>query len=335
MIALLGLVVIYVRDSFRSQEELKAENIVLRHQLNVLRRKAPGKARLRSLDRALFVWLYRLFPSLLGAIAIVKPSTVIGLHRAGYRAWWRWKSRGPVGRPKVDRELRDLIRRMSLENPLWGAPRIHGEILLLGFTVAQAMVSKYMFRRSSGPSQGWRTFLRNHRDGVVSITPTIAFERLYALVVLRHLRRKIVHIAVTRHPTVEWLARQITETFPWDSAPTILLRDNDEVFGEVFQRHVRAIGIRDHPITPRSPWQNGYVERVIGSIRRECLDHMIVLGEIHLQHTFDAYARYYNSARTHLALGKNAPIKRSIRHRGDIHARPFLGGLHHQYVRTE
>lgn len=149
-------------------------------------------------------------------------------------------------------------------------------------------------------------------------TPTITFERLYALVVLRHLRREIVHIAVTRHPTAEWLARQITEAFPWDSAPAILIRDNDRVFGEVFWRRVRAMGIRDHPITPRSPWQNGYVERIIGSIRRECLDHMIVLGEIHLQHTLDAYASYYNSARTHLALGKNAPIRRPVRHLGDI-----------------
>jgi transposase InsO family protein len=337
MIALFGLVFIYVRDSFRSQEQLKAEIILLRHQLNVLRRRNQRTPRLRGVDRAMFVWLYRLVPSVLGAVAIVKPQTVIGWHRAGFRAFWRWKSGGPVGRPRIDRELRDLIRQMNRENPLWGAPRIHGELLMLGFAVAQATVSKYMGKRGGGSSQGWRTFLHNHRDGIVSIdlltAPTIGFERLYALVILRHLRREIVRITVTKHPTAEWLARQITEAFPWDSAPEILIRDNDKIFGAVFQRRVRAMEIRDHPITPRSPWQNGYVERVIGSIRRECLDHMIVLCEAHLQRTLDSYARYYNSVRTHLALDKNALIYRPVRHRGKIHAQPILGGLHHHYVR--
>jgi transposase InsO family protein len=292
MIALLRLFISWVRDGFRSQEQLRAENTLLRHQLNVLRRKISRSVQLRSTDRALFVWLYRLCPGILKAAAIVRPEPVIGWHRAGYRALWRWKSRGPVGPPKIDRELRDLIRQMSQENPLWGAPRIHGELLLLGFLLAQATVSKYMVRRSDGSSQGWRTFLRNQRDGIVSLdlltTPTIGFERLYAFVILRHLRREIVRIAVTKHPTAEWLSRQITEAFPWDSAPEILIRDNDKAFGGVFQRRVRAMGIRDHPITARSPWQNGYVERVIGSIRRECLDHMIVLGEAHLQRTLDA-----------------------------------------------
>jgi transposase InsO family protein len=320
-------------------DELKAEIIVLRHQLNVLRSRDQRAVRLRGIDRAVFVWLYRLFPSILRAFAIVRPETVVRWHRAGFRAWWRWKSRSPAGRPKIDRELRDLIRQMSQENPLWGAPRIHGELLLLGFSVAQATVSKYIVRRSGGSSQGWRTFLRNHGDGIVSIdlltAPTIAFERLYAFVILRHLRREIVRIVVTKHPTAEWLSRQITEAFPWDSAPAILIRDNDKAFGEVFQRRVRAMGIRDRPIAPRSPWQNGYVERVIGSIRRECLDHMIILSEAHLQRTLDSYVSYYNSVRTHLALDKNAPVCRSIKCLGKIHVQPILGGLHHQYVRIE
>jgi transposase InsO family protein len=333
----LGLAFNYLRDGFRSQEQLKAEIVLLRHQLNVLHRRNPRSLRLRGVDRALFVWLYRLFPSVLGAVTIVKPQTVISWHRSGFRVYWRWKSPGPVGRPKIDRELRDLIRQMCRENPLWRAPRIHGELLLLGFSVAQATVSKYMVRRSGGSSQGWRTFLHNHRDGIVSVdlltAPTIGFERLYAFVILRHLRREIVRIAVTKHPTAEWLARQITEAFPWDGAPVILIRDNDKAFGIVFQRRVRAMGIRDHPITPRSPWQNGYVERVIGSIRRECLDHMIVMGEAHLQRTLDSYADYYNSVRTHLALDKNAPVCRPVRGIGEIQVRPILGGLHHQYVR--
>ena len=193
MIALLGLVLGYLRDSFRSQEQLRAEILLLRHQLNVLRRKNPGSLRLSGSDRALFVWLYRLFPAVLDAVAIVNPQTVIGWHRAGFRAFWRWKSKGPVGRPKIDRELRDLIRQMNQENPLWRAPRIHGELLLLGVSVAQATVSKYMVRRSGGSSLGWKTFLHNHRDGIVSIdilqAQTIGFERLYAFVILIHLRR--------------------------------------------------------------------------------------------------------------------------------------------------
>jgi transposase InsO family protein len=228
---------------------------------------------------------------------------------------------------------------MCRENPLWGAPRIHGELLMLGFSIAQATVSKYMVKHRGASSQGWRTFLRNHRDGIVSVdlltTPTIAFERLYAFVILRHLRREIVRIAVTRHPTAEWLARQITEAFPWDTAPAILIRDNDKVFGKLFRRRLRSMGIRDHPITPRSPWQNGYAERLIGSIRRECLDHVIVFGEAHLQRVLDAYVDYYNSARTHLSLGKNAPRDRAIDRVGSIQGRPVLGGLHHRYARIE
>jgi transposase InsO family protein len=285
------------------------------------------------------IWLYRLFPAFLRAVVIVRPETVIGWHRAGYRAWWRWKSRTPAGRLKIERELRDLIRQMCWENPLWGAPRIHGEFMMLGFSVAQATVSKYMVERRGRPSRGWRTSLRNHRDGSVSVdlltAPTIAFEQLYAFVVLRHLRREIVRIAVTKRPTAEWLARQITEAFPWGTAPAILVRDNDRVFGDVFQRRVRAMGIRDHPISPRSPWQSGYVERVIGSIRRECLDHVIVFGEGHLQRVLDAYANYYNSARKHLSLDKNAPRYRAIECHGSIYARPVLAGLHHHYVRIK
>jgi len=327
----------YIWSCFQTRERLKAEIIVLRHQLNILRRHAPKRPRVSGSDRAIFVWLYRLFPRLADAIRIIRPATIVGWHRAGFRAWWRWKCRRRVGRPKAVFEIRSLIRQMCLENPLWGAPRIHGELLLLGFSVAQSTVSKYMLRSPRRPSQGWRTFLRNHADAIVSIdlltVPTIAFEQLYVLVILRHLRREIVRVAVTRHPTAEWLARQLTEAFPWDTAPAILIRDNDKAFGEVFKRRVASMGIRDHPVTPRSPWQNGYAERVIGSIRRECLDHMIVFGAEHLQRVPNAYARYYNSARTHLALDKNAPFSRQISRLGVIQSRPHLSGLHHEYVR--
>jgi transposase InsO family protein len=337
MAALAQLLLSCLRDVFRTRAELQSEVIVLRHQLNVLRRKSPKRVQLRWFDRVLFLCFYGLFPSLLGAIAIVKPATVIGWHRASFRAFWRWKSRAPAGRPKIDQELRALIRQMCRENPLWGAPRIHGELLMLGFSVAQSTVSKYMMRRPRGSSQGWKTFIQNHLAGAVAIdllvVPTIAFEQLYVLVVLKLLRREIVHIAVTRHPTAEWLARQITEAFPWDTAPTILFRDNDKAFGGVFQSRVRGMGIRDHPITPKSPWQNGYVERTIGSIRRECLDHIIVFSAAHLQRVLDAYLAYFNSVRTHLALDKDAPLRRPKRSSGSIWPRPILGGLHHEYVR--
>ena len=186
----------------------------------------------------------------------------------GFRAWWRWKSRNPGGRPKINRELRDLVRRICEENPLWGAPRIHGELLKLGFTVAQSTVSKYMLRGRRPPSQSWKTFLPDHADGIAAVdflvVPTLSFERLFAFVILGVGRRTILWIGVTTNPTAQRLAHQITEAFPWDTAPTFLIRDNDCAYGEVFMRRVRSMSIRDRPIAPRSPWQNGYVERAIG-----------------------------------------------------------------------
>jgi transposase InsO family protein len=337
MARLINLLLAYVWSCFQSHERLKAEIVVLRHQLNVLRRKAPRRPKLSGSDRALFVWLYRLFPSIANAITIVRPETVIGWHRAGFRAWWRWKSRNPGGRPKVDRELRILIRRMCEENLLWGAPRIHGELLKLGFAVAQSTVSKYMLRSRRSPSQGWKTFLHNHADGIAAIdflvVPTLSFEHLFVFVVLGIARRSILWIGVTANPTAQWLARQITEAFPWDTAPAFLIRDNDGAYGEVFRRRLRAMGIRDRPIAPRSPWQNGHVERVIGSIRRECLDHVIVRNEAHLQRVLHAYSQYYNVTRTHLGIAKDAPNRRPIEHRGIIVASDVLGGLHHRYSR--
>jgi len=208
-------------------------------------------------------------------------------HRKGFAAFWRWKSRPLGGRPPIAKDVRDLIRRMSFENPLWGAPHIHGELLKLGFEVAQSTVSKYMVPRRDRPSQTWKTFLRNHADGIASIdlfvVPTIAFEQLFAFLVLGHGRRQLLWFAVTRNPTAEWLARQITEAFPWDRTPTYIVRDNDKAFGAVFTRRIQAMGIRDRPTSFRSPWQNGHVERLIGSIRRECTDHVIVLNEEHLR----------------------------------------------------
>jgi transposase InsO family protein len=229
----------------------------------------------------------RIWPNLLDISQVEKPETILRWHRSGFRAFWRWKSSIRAGRPKVDRELRDLIRRMSGENPLWGAPRIHGELLMRGFEVAQSTVSKYMARGRRPPSQSWKTFLQNQAEAIAAIdmcvVPTLTFDCLFAVLVLGHGRRQLLWFEVTRHPTAEWLARQITEAFPWGSAPTYLVRDNDGAYGHVFSRRVMAMGIRDRPISPRSPWQNGQMERLIGTVRRECLDRMLILGEAHLR----------------------------------------------------
>jgi transposase InsO family protein len=242
------------------------------------------------------------------------------------------------GRPKIETDLRALIRRMSIENPLWGAPRIHGELLKLGFEVPQSSVAKYIVKRHGPPSQGWRTFLRNHAPDIAAmdlfVVPTITFDLLYALVIVRLDRRALVWMNVTTNPTAEWIARQITEAFPWDDAPIQLIRDRDRIYGSVFTRRLRAMGIRDKPIAPASPWQNGFAERLIGSIRRECVDHFVVLGEAHLRRILKTYVRYYNEIRTHSSLAKDAPISRPIQWTGSIRSQPILGGLHHHYVRV-
>jgi len=337
MMAIAFLFVRMLCDCFKSRRRLEAEILVLRHQLNVLQRCTSRRLHLRWADRALFIWLYRRCPRLLDVITIVRPETVVRWHRMGFAAYWRWKSRSPGGRPRIGKEVRDLIRRMSFENPLWGAPRIHGELLKLGIEVAQSTVSIYMVPRRGRPLQTWKTFLGNHVDGIASIdlfvVPTVAFEQLFAFLVLGHGRRRLLWIAVTRNPTAEWLARQITEAFPWDSAPRYLIRDNDSAFGGVFKARVRAMGIRDRPTSLRAPWENGYVERLIGSIRRECTDHLIVVNAEHLQRIIAKYATYYNELRSHVSLGKDAPDTRLIDRFGDIVAHPILGGLHHRYAR--
>jgi transposase InsO family protein len=241
------------------------------------------------------------------------------------------------GRPKVPLEIRQLIREMSLANPLWGAPRIHGELLKLGIDVGQTSVAKYMARQRKPPSQGWKTFLRNHADGLASmdlfVVPTLSFRLLYGLLILWHGRRRILWLGVTAHPSAEWVARQLTEACGWEWNPNYIVRDRDRVYGEIFTRRLRAMGIRDRPTAPRSPWQNGHTERLIGSIRRECLDHVVVFGERHLRHLLLSYMAYYNGARTHLSLNKDAPVPRAVQAIGHILPTPILGGLHHQYVR--
>jgi transposase InsO family protein len=227
---------------------------------------------------------------------------------------------------------------MRSENPLWGAPRIHGELLKLGFEIAQSSVAKYMVKRSGPPSQGWGTFLRNHASDIAAmdlfVVPTIGFDLLYAFVIVRLDRRDLVWINITVCPTAEWIACQLTEAFPWDNAPRYLIRDRDHIYGAIVTRRLRAMGIRDKPIAAGSPWQNGFAERLIGSIRRECLNHFVVLGEAHLRRILRSYARYYNDIRTHRSLDKDAPVSRPVQRTGSINSHAILGGLHHHYVRV-
>jgi hypothetical protein len=270
MLAPLCFVLAVLASPFKSRSRLEAENAALRHQLIVLRRKVRGRVRLTNSDRWFFVQLYRSFPSILQVLTIIRPETLVRWHRAGFRCW-RWKSRSRGGRPQIESDLRALIRRMSIENPLWGASRIHGELLKLGFEVAQSSVAKYMVKRRGPPSQGWRTFLRNHAPDIAAmdlfVVPTISFDLLYAFVIIRLDRRDLVWVDVTANPTAGWIARQITEAFPWGDAPQYLMRDRDRIYGTIVTRRLRAMSIRDKTIAPASPWQNGFAERLEGRYR--------------------------------------------------------------------
>jgi hypothetical protein len=338
MLDLSRLIFGMVIDLLRSRVALEVEIVVLRQQINVLRRANPKKLPFISIDRLILGSVCRLFPKMYDALAIVRPDTVIRWHRAGFRSYWRWKSRRRCGRPTVPLEIRRLIREMSIANPLWGAPRIHGELLKLGIDIGQTSVAKYMTRRRGSPSQGWKTFLRNHADGITAmdlfVVPTISFRLIFGLLIMGHGRRQILWIGVTAHPTAEWMANQVTEAYGWEQAPRYLIRDRDGIYGEIFTRRLRSMGIRDRPTSARSPWQNGYAERLIGSIRRECVDHIVVFGECHLRHVLLSYMNYYNETHTHLSLNKDAPSRRAAETVGRIICRPILGGLHHQYART-
>ena len=272
---------------------------------------------------------------------MVKPGTVIAWHRKGFKLYWRWKSR-KHGRPKIDAEVRTLIRRMSEENSLWGVPRIQAELKMLGVDVAESTIAKYVATQPSGPpSQTWRTFLANHLDCTAAcdffVVPTSTFRLLYAFVVLSHCRREIVHVNVTAHPTAAWAAQQVVEAFPGDGTePRFLIRDRDSIYGTTFSDRVANMRIEQVITSYRSPWQNGYVERVIATIRRECTNHVIALSASQLRKLLRSYIDYYNRFRCHMALDGDAP---QHRHRqetidGPVVAIPQVGGLHHRYVRA-
>jgi len=333
---------ILARAFFRARCQLALENLALRHQLLVLQRRVK-QPRLDRSDRLLWVLLSRLWKNWRPSLVLVKPETVVAWHRGAFKAFWRWKSRPRRrGRPTVPREIINLIRRMARENPLWSPERIQSELALLGHEVAEATVKKYMGRGRPGPSsQTWMTFLRNHLPETAACDfftlPTATFRVLYCFLVLSHDRRRIVHFNVTANPSAEWTAQQIVEAFPGDGTlPKFLVRDRDGIYGDWFRQRVRNMGIRQIIIGRKSPWQNPFAERVIGSIRRECLDHVIVFGEAHLRRILTAYVRYYNQSRTHLSLERNAPVPRDIEPpaRGRVIAISQVGGLHHLYKRA-
>ncbi|UCG50456.1 MAG: transposase [Candidatus Latescibacterota bacterium] len=326
-------------SALKSDRALVLENLALRHQLDVLQRNAK-RPRLTNRDRTLWVILSRVWDDWRNPLTVVQPETVIRWHRRGFRLYWRWKSRPRwAGRRKVPKEIRELIRQMSRDNPLWGAPRIHGELLKLGIEVSQATVSKYMVRHRKPPSQSWRTFLTNHAKDIVSVdfftVPTATFRVLFVFVVLSNQRRRIVHFNVTDSPTSCWIGQQIVEAFPWDRAPKYMIRDRDKKYGEAFVRRVESLDIKQVLITTQSPWQNPYVERAIGSIRRECLDHVIIFSERHLRRVLRNYFTYYHKSRTHLGLNKDCPRPRPVEapDLGPIRTEPMVGGLHHRYFR--
>jgi transposase InsO family protein len=295
---------------------LALENLALRQQLAVWKARQP-RPRLMEMDRIFWIVLSRLWKNWRSSLQVVRPETVVRWHRRGFKLYWAWKSRRRWGRAAIGRDLRDLIRQMSRANPLWGAPRIHGELLKLGLTVSQATVSKYMLLRPRRPpSQAGRTFLKNHAKDLIALdfftVPTATFRVLFVLLVLSHGRRRLVHFNVTEHPTAEWTARQLLEACGLEESPRYLIRDRDQVYGERFTRQARMLDLREVVIAPRSPWQNAYAERVIGSIRRECLDHVVVIGERHLRQILSKYLDYYNRSRTHLSLTKDTPEHRTV-----------------------
>jgi transposase InsO family protein len=329
-----------LRTVFRRRNDLILENLALRQQL-LAQQRTIKRPKLKNSDRRFWAWLSRLWPDWKSPLIMVKPETVVKWHRQRFKLYWRRKSQaGKVGRPKISQEIRDLIRQMPRENPTWGAPRIQSELTLLGFELADSTVAKYMGKPRKPPSQTWRTFLKNHAQQIAAIdfftVPTVRFQILYCFIVLRHHRREIIVFNITRHPTACWTAHQITAAFPYDRKPRYMIRDRDNIYGKAFTDRVKTMDIDEVLIAPRSPWQNPFAERVIGSIRRECLDHFIIFNERHLYQVLRAYVEYYSNARTHLSLDRNSPVPRTTQlpSDGKVVSIPHVRGLHHHYKRV-
>ena len=324
---------------FRARRNLVLENLALRHQLLVLNRKVKSPT-LRNSDRLFWATLSAIWSRWTKALVIVQPQTVVRWHQAGFRLFWGWQSRRRLGRTPKDRELVDLIRRMWQANPTWGSPRIHAELAKLGLQVSATTVRKYRPKGERGPpSQSWRSFLANHTKQLIAVdfftVPTVTFRVLFVFVVLAHDRRKVLHFAVTEAPSAAWAGQQIVNAFPFETPPPYLLRDRDGTYGAEFTKRVTALGIEEKPTAPRAPWQNPYVDRLIGTIRRECLDRVIVIGESHLRKLLEDYFDYYHHSRPHRSLTQDSPVPRPVQapEEGSVVEFPQVGGLHHVYTR--
>ena len=337
-------VVAYIRAFFVPRHQLALEAAALRQQLAVFKRKQT-RLRLHGLDRFFWTVLRRVYSGWTEALIIVQPETVVAWHRAGFRLFWRWRSRQRrPGRPRISGEIRQLIRRMKAENPTWGAPRIHGELLLLGFTIAQPTVSRYLRRLKRHPDEGkakrWRAFLNNHREVIAAFdfftVPSLTFHTLYCFFVIAHDRRRVLHFNVTEQPTSDWIVQQLRDALPLPCRYRYILFDRDAKFGSDVLEFLKASDIRPIRTSSRSPWQNGIAERWVGSARREMLDHVIPLNEQPLRRLGRDYLAYYHEDRTHIGLEKTTPARRPVEacpnQACKALALPRIGGLHHRYT---
>ena len=341
VLELLWLLLTAVLASVRPRQDLVLEHLLLRHQLAVLTRPTRTRphARLRLWDKLIWILARRFCAGWREHLSIVTPDTVVRWHRQGWCVFWRWKSRSRGGRPHRSPEVTELIVTMSRENPLWGTERIRGELLKLGIVVSNRSIRRYRWRGPSRPSsQTWRTFLANHAPHLwaadLFTVPTLTFKTLYVLVFINPCRRELVHVSVTAHPTAAWVWRRLIEATPWAQKPRHLLHDRDAIYGRDFRQRARRIGI-DAIATPvRAPQANAVVERVIGTLGRECLDHLIVVDEQHLRSVLAEFVAHYNRERPHRTLGLQTPEHRSRSATGSIRSRPVLNGLHHIYDRA-
>jgi transposase InsO family protein len=329
---------LFFRKSFETNLQLKLEVIFLTKQIEILQRTTP-KIKTKITDRIFFIVMMDLFSNWKERIFIVKPDTLIRWHRKGFRIFWKRKTKNNKGgRPKINKEVIELIKQMAIENPLWGVPRVHGELLKLGYDISQSTVQRYFPKRGGRTiGQRWKTFLRNHSKEIISVdfltVPTINFKMIYILIVIDHYRRRLIHFNITQYPNPSWTLQQIRNMLFENKAPKYLIRYRDSKYGGYFSAGLKQFGINQILTSYRSPWQNGYVERVIGSIKRECLDHVIVLNENHLRTIMTDYVSYYNKYRTHLGLNKDSPEGRPVQKEGQIEKILIVNGLHHYYYR--
>ncbi len=330
-----------VRVFFRSRSDTALEVLALRQQVAVLKRKRP-RPKVSAFDRLFWTTLRRVWSRWSDVLVIVKPETVVGWHRAGFRLYWRWRSRPRGGRPKITEEIRGLIRLMAEENAGWGAPKIHGELQKLGFVVSERSVARYLrrIRRRGDPGKRWLAFLQNHREVIVAFdfftVPTVTFKLLYCFFVIEHGRRKILHFNTTRHPTAEWVVQQMRETFPEAAPYRYAIFDHDSKFDAEVISFLQATGLKPKRTSVQAPWQNGIAERWVGSVRREILDHVIALNEQHLRRLIRDYVNYHHEDRIHDSLEKDTPNGRPVAPKpaanSIVISMPRLGGLHHRYA---